>query len=203
MKRANFLKLMVIPCLAVMFFLIQPIFFSPRETIIPTKAVSLSELQNYYSIVYSVLTVIMGIAGLILGYFYFDNRKKVDHEDREREHTRKRLEAIIEEFNAYDKYVHRILGFSIRDPQELNELRIEIERTFEVVQDMLDQWQSLLKFDQGDVRAIIKVNSFVDQSEPIMRKEFAKLSLAELYPIKDEYLELVRVARRTCYLKFR
>lgn len=200
-KIKRFNLLLIIGVIAVALPLLQPVFIAPARSIIPTRALSLSQLQAYYSIVYSIFAILVGVAGLGLGFFYFHNRKRVEREASDRDHLRKRADILMEELNAYDKCVHRVLGMSVRDAQELTEMRVEIERIFEVIQDMLDQWQSLLGLKDDDLRRIIRINSFVDKCDTIMRTEFAELSLQEMYPIKDRYQELVREARRTCYVK--
>lgn len=182
------------------YLVLNPIILKP-VSILPRHIPNLEVARNYYSVISSVLGVIVGVAGLALGCFYYNNRNSFEAENKKRDLKRRRMEVFIAEVANYDSLIHKILTLSIKDEQELRLVRAEIVRSFELIETMLEQGLDLLGFDQADMDDILKVNSYIDKCRLIMHSNFTELDLNHLYPIKDRYIELIKNARRRCYLK--
>jgi hypothetical protein len=182
------------------YLVLNPVLLKPL-TVLPRHIPNLEAARNYYSVVSSILGVIVGVAGLTLGCFYYHNRNSVEADNKKRDLKRRRMEVFIDELDTYDNLIHRILTLSINNEQELRLTRAELTRSFELIESMLEQGLDLLGFDTVDMNEILKVNSYIDKCNLIMHSRFDELDLSHLYPIKDRYVELIKNARRKCYLK--
>lgn len=155
--------------------------------------------RDYYAVLSSVSGIILGSLGIILGYFYYNNQRKTNLSIQKREKQCRRLEAFINKLDKYDEYVHRVLTITAKDQKDLDLLRTLIVANFESIQGMLEQGYELLGITKDDTRAILKVNSFVDNNETITRCSYQKLLKSELSSIRSQYIELMRDARIACY----
>jgi len=179
----------------------SPIFINFYRPILLDHFPSLDDARNYYSVISSSFGVIIGVLGLILGYLYYHNRNQFEAETKDGEYKRKHLEIFMAELNNYDRFVHKILSISVRDEIELRGVRDDIDRSFDIIVSMLEEGLDLLGLTKEDMDEIIKVNSFVDKSKLISHCSYGELDLDKLYPIRDRYAELIKNARRKCYLK--
>jgi hypothetical protein len=64
---------------------------------------------------------------------------------------------------------------------------------------MLELNQKLLGLSEDDVRAILRVNSYVDKNNILMHDEFSLLNDERLLSVKDSYIDLIQDARRICF----
>jgi hypothetical protein len=155
--------------------------------------------KNYYAVLSSVSTIILGCLGIIIGYFYFNDQKNTHLISQKKEQQCRRLEAFLLKLDKYDEYVHRVLAPSIPNEKELKLIRTYIVASFESVQAVLEQGYELLGITEDDTRAILKVNSFVDNNEIITSYSYTKLMKSTLTDTRNEYIELMREARTRCY----
>ncbi len=116
------------------------------------------------------------------------------------ENRRAHLSLFIQELNDYDLTVQKIINFSFGNQSELDQIRSDKERHFEIIQDMMEDGLRLLGFSRNDVSAIIRVNSFVDKNELISHLTFPDLTRDSLQNQKLRYLDLIRKARRAAFL---
>jgi len=201
----SFLLFLVVFVFAV-YLVFSPVFIKYYQSILLNRfSSSLEDARNYYSVVSSSFGVIIGVLGLILGYLYYRNRNQFEAETKERENKRKHLKIFMAELNNYDKFVHKVLSISVRDEFELRGVRDEIDRSFDIIVSMLEGEEKLdlLGLTKEDVNEIIKVHSFVDKSSSISHCPHKDLDLNKLYPIKDQYIELIKKARQKCYIRIK
>ncbi len=88
-----------------------------------------------------------------------------------------------------------------KDSIELKKTRIEINRIFDQIVSLLDQNDILLNFSDEEIKTILGVNSFVDNSGQLMHDEFDSIDMEANIELFDEYSELVKNARKTCLQK--
>ncbi len=157
--------------------------------------------KNYYTALSYGFGVIFGTIGLFLGYFYYTNRKKFESDIKRMENRRAHLNLFIQELNDYDLTVQKNINFSFGNQSELDQIRSDKERHFEIIQDMMEDGLRLLGFSRNDVSAIIRVNSFVDKNELISHLTFPDLTRNSLQNQKLRYLDLIRKARRAAFLR--
>lgn len=193
--------LVVISLSIIIYLLVVPAIIAAFTSLVPKPLRSLTEARDYYSTISSFVTVIVGLCGLVLGYFYYANKKQVDSDTRERERRLQSMELLMKELNEYDKLVHSILDRNLKNGLELKKMRMEISRTFDRIISMLEYGDRLLGLDETETRVIIRVNSFVEQSDVLMKGGMGALKAENTYALKDRYLELIRDARRTCFMR--
>jgi hypothetical protein len=155
--------------------------------------------RNYYAVLSSVSGIMLGIIGIILGYFYFDNRIQMDEFIQKRDRRGKRLETFISKLDQCDENVHRILAHAVSNDSELTLVRTYIQIIFENITSMLDNSEELLGITKDDVRIILKVNSFVDNNDIITRYSFSDLSITDISTVREDYIEQMRAARNVCF----
>jgi hypothetical protein len=159
----------------------------------------LNKAKDYYGILTSFNTLILGTAGLILGYFYYKDKNRTDQSLATIERKRKRLDDLIDKIDLFDSQVDALLQRQFKDENELFLLRNKIIRSFETIEIMLELNEDLLGLHKEDLRDIIKVNSFVEKNDLIMRARVIELTPEVLHETREEYIDLIQNARRACF----
>jgi hypothetical protein len=148
----------------------------------------LNELKDYFAVVNTFTTLIIGIIGLIIGLFYY-----YDKESR-----RPRVKYLLDNLNSYDNLLTDFFNMSFNNQKELDALRNKISRGFEMIELILNSSFLIMKFSDDDIRTILKINSYVDKSEVIMRTPFPSLEKVKFLDSQDTYVELIKSAKWVC-----
>jgi hypothetical protein len=165
----------------------------------PVPNLDLNCPRDYYTLLSSSITFILGTIALILGYFYYIDKLKFETMVSEIERRRKRLDDLILEINSFDDAVDDLLYYRFKNPEELKQIRSRVSRSFETIEIMLELSTKLLGLTESDMQTIIKVNSFVDKNDLLMHTPYAQLDELSLSSLKDNYVDLIQDARRVCY----
>lgn len=165
----------------------------------PVPNLDLNSPRDYYTLLSSSITFILGTIGLILGYFYYKNKRKFETVISEIERKRKRLDDLIRELESFDDGVDDLLHHRFKNAEELKQIRSRISRSFETIEIMLELSTTLLGLTDSDMQTIIKVNSFVDKNDILMHTPYHQLDESSLLSLKDDYVDLIQDARRVCY----
>lgn len=151
-------------------------------------ALSLDGFRNYYTIISSIISSLVGITGIILGLFYYF--------DKERRSKTMILKNVIEE---YDGCVKQILKLQIRDDEELKKLRTKIDSLNDSIDIMLDNKIHFIQLSDDKISEILHINSIIDKSEVVMRLSFEKLIQADRASVFDIYENALREVLLVCY----
>ncbi|PKM78426.1 MAG: hypothetical protein CVU90_02705 [Firmicutes bacterium HGW-Firmicutes-15] len=197
-NRRIFLGILAITFAAVLYFIFMPI--SPWKIINGLSFTSINDWANYYTAISSIVTAISAIIAVGLGYFYYVNRNDFENDTNSKERIRQRLNLIIFELDWYDECVSRILCMDISE-DDLEKIRYKLTRSFETIVALLDNNAKLLSLKDEDISTILKINSFVDKSDPIMIFGFGKLmeNKEQLAKEKEIYIELFQTAKMICF----
>lgn len=178
------------------YFFLMPIFVKGYN-IFRLRDLNLDAANDYYSVLSSWCTFTLGSFGLILGFFYYIHKIKVEADASSIERKRKRLDDLIAKLDLYNTRVLSIINSCFTNPQDLTQLRSEIEYSYDSIVIMLELNQELLGLNESDAKTILKVTSFVDKSA-IMRGNYISTKTITS-SIKDDYNNLIQDARRVCY----
>lgn len=177
-------------------FYLVPIYFQGIR-ILPLRRLNLSEARNYYSILSSFITLL----GLLLGYVYYTHKLTTDKINADQERKRKRLDFLIVEINKYDDLVDEIICFHFSDSIQLMKIRQKILKNSESIESMLSLKERLFGFTDEEAMTILRVHSFVEKNDILMRSSFEDLDKEKLLSIRSQYIDLIREARRICLEK--
>lgn len=183
------------------FYLFSPLYWKAPSAIIFHKLHSLSDARNYYTVLSSVSSVLTGFLGLALGYMYFVRRNEFEVKTSLTNRMRARIQLIIDQLNKYDEQVDEILSGRCTLDNDLERARGKIERLFEIVEILIDNNEKLLKFTMDEIKIVMAINSFVEQKPEIMELKGSELNKADLYAIRQTYIEMIQDARRMLFLK--
>ncbi len=186
--------------LVCLYFYIAPV-VARGLSVFRVRQLNLNAARNYYTVLSSWLTLILGVTGLTLGFFYYKDKHRVDATITSIEKKRKRLDDLIKKIDSFDYLVDDVIHGRFKDANELKHLRSKISRSFEEVVIMLELSQKLLGLEEEDVKTILRINSFVDKNDIIMYANFDLLNEGVLLSVKDEYVDLLQDARRICFKK--
>ena len=192
----------IILILPISYFILSPLQFLSVNKIFIHKLTSLGEARNYYTVVSTAISAVVGVAGVCLGFFYYFHKREVDDHQNGAERRRARISVIIEQLNKYDEYIDEILCKRVESPIRLSFLRGKIARGPEIINAMLEHNESInLGFSNADMMVILQIFSFVDKCPEIMSYHFNTLQSADLKFIKSDYIDKMQEARKICYLK--
>lgn len=183
--------------LTVLYFYVRPLGFG----VLHWQGMDLVTAKDYYSILSSFITLMLGTAGLVVGYCYYAGKHKTDQSLAAIERKRKRLDDLINKIDTYDSHVDNLLQGRFQNENELSLLRSKVTRSYETIEIMLDLNQTLLGLGEEDLRDIIKVNSFVEKNDLIMRTTVSEMKQDLPHEEREKYIDLIQNARRACYRK--
>jgi hypothetical protein len=190
--------LFILFVILVLYFILNPLFNkSILQIAQPRKILSMEYARDYYSVISSIFTIIGGILGLALGYFYYINKKENDDTIRNREQTRKKLEDFMRHLDVYDEQARVIFKQLFKDDNELALIKVKIERSWEYMECMLDPHYALLGFKKDDINVFIKLNSFVDKNiSAISTVTFSSSIQPDIF---NDYTQLIHPAQQKCH----
>lgn len=195
-------SLLTIAILYIVYLVFNPIYFTGFSVFIfPKRLNDLTESRNYFSSFQSIITILASVFGLILGYFYYNNRKEVDSYNALEGRRKFYLDKLFAEINKFDLSILTILTNVDIKSDTLKLHRVIIEQTWDIIETMIDSKTALLEFLTTESEIFVKLNSFVDQNDVIMRSDFTCITEDDLNIIKSAYLELVREVRLLCLKK--
>jgi hypothetical protein len=198
MKKNIFIFIIPLSILFVLYLFLAPMLPNCISAF-PVPNLDFNCAKDYYALLSSSITFILGTFGLILGYFYYKDKRRFETQISEIERKRKRLDDLIHELNSYDEGVDDLLHHRFKNAGELKKLRDKVTRRFENIVVMLELSTKLLGLTESDMQTIIKVNSFVDKNHILMHAPYRHLDALSLSSIKDNYIDLIQDARRVCY----
>ena len=191
----------IVYILASIYYLLSPLYFKSIDVVLLHNLHSLSDARNYYTVLSSVASIVTGSLGLILGYMYFKMRNEFESNSNLSNRMRGRTQLIIEQLNKYDEQVDEILSGRCTLDDDLKRHRGKIERLFEIVEILIDNNEKLLKFTEDDIKTVMYVNSFVEQTPEIMEFNIIELEKSNLSDLRQTYIEKIQDARRMLFLK--
>jgi hypothetical protein len=144
--------------------------------------------RNYYNIISSIISSLVGITGIILGLFYYFDKER-----------RRKIDILKTEIEEYDSCVKLILKLCIKNKNELDKTRIKIDSINDRINMMLDSDKKFIQLNNADISTILRINSIVDKSEVIMRTSFNKLKSADRDSVLDNYEIALKNALLICY----
>ena len=177
--------LIIVIYIVLLFFLIGYILILKNRT---SENIDINWVRNYYNIISSITSTIVGITGIVLGLFYYF--------DKERRNKNSILKKCIEE---YDHCVKRILKMNFKDDKELKDLRIQIESINDNINLMMDNKIHFLQLSDNQISKILKVNSYVNKSEVIMKLDKSGLENCDRASVLDVYENKFQEALIICY----
>lgn len=182
-----------------LYLFLNPIFFKLRRVFVPRRLPDLISARNYYSSLSSFTGYLIGICGLLLGYFYYRSKQRSDSYAADLDRKRKRLDDLIEMIRTVDDLVDDLINSRFDNDKELGRLRSKIQANFDNIETMLDVNLPLLGLEDDEVAAILAINSYVDKNEALMNKKIEEIDKKEFLIYRDEYRSLVKCARKVCY----
>ncbi|PJZ23972.1 hypothetical protein CH352_00950 [Leptospira hartskeerlii] len=144
-----------------------------------------------------LITNLTGYSVLIVGYYYYQNKKEIDNENRTKDLHDKALRHTIENFSEYEKAINSILGKSFKNEKELINLRHSIICTWDTIEALLNKED--IKLEDGKIKLIIQLHSFIEKSDTIMRAKPSKLTKSELNVLIEVYFDKLRAAKKALF----
>lgn len=153
-----------------------------------SSSADINWVRNYYNIVSSITSSVVGITGIILGMFYYFDKER-----------RSKTNILKKEIEDYDACVKKVLKLSVKNQDELHEVRIKIDSINDRINMMLDNDTKFIRLDDKHVSKILNINSVVEKSEVIMRISFDELKKADKASVLDVYEAALKEALLVCY----
>jgi hypothetical protein len=167
-------------------------------------SLDINALETSISILTKFLNIIIGSIGLFLGIYYFSSRISYDRECVTIEKKNIRLNMILDQLNIYDGFVSSLLRMEFPDDISLEKIRDKIERSFELVQLLIENNDGILNLTDEDIKTVTKVNAYVDKCEiMIIRYLDIKVHEIDFREEKREYIPLIQDAKMVCLQNMR
>ncbi len=148
-----------------------------------------------------IATILYGGMALVLGYYFYKSKNRLDEETASSERKRARINFIYEELANACELVQRILKNQIEDELVLSGVRSRISVMMSMINDQLENNDPLLGFDDEELTKIIKVNSYVDNSKCISVTSLNDLKSSNLIKEWANFVEINQEARTICLLR--
>ena len=179
-------------------FFIQPFSsaFLYKSAIV--SKLDITGLRNYYIIVGSISGTLTALSGIVLGFFYYFHKQKVDKEQLLQDKKSRLVESLLAEINEYDALVDKILNKEFQGQNELQMLRGKIRRKFEMVYLIIQEKNHVLGFSRNAQIELFDVNKYVDDSRIIMETGHSEIGALNLDECRATYIDKIISSRRVC-----
>ncbi len=179
-------------------YFIQPFYSASLYTSAVVSKLDITGLRNYYIIVGSISGTFTALSGVLLGFFYYFHKHKVDEEQLLQGKKSRLVETLLTEINEYDALVDKILNREFDGQNELQLLRGRIRRKFEMVYLVIEEKNHVLGFSKNTQIELFDVNQFVDDSRIIMEIEHNEINESLLDECRAKYIDKIINSRRVC-----
>lgn len=186
MKKNNKCFLIII-CLSVLvlFFVIYKIWIPLNEW---KDANTLCCLEKHYNIIYKYFGTCLGVLGLVLGYYYYIEKVKIDAILRIDSRKRAMVESILRDVDSCDKIMTRLYNKNFDDDVELKvcldslqkyseniSMLLEECEKFSISKDAILSWLSFI-----GTNPIVRVKKKTEINKPILEssKDYSELLLS-------------------------
>lgn len=189
----TFLTSILILIGATLFFVIPHFFFYPFSL---DKC---GEYRDYFYVSFAVFTFASSLVGVYLGNHYFEKKKDDEKKYKELERKVQRFEQVITELNHCDALFELVINKNLGDDVELNINRVNIFKTFDYIECMLEVLVKSKMLIKADVKKFVKLRAFIEKSS-FMLCEYGEYLTLDVDKKKDDYRELFKEARMVCFL---
>lgn len=195
-KDEIFIFVLLFLCLSTIFLIIFYFYFDQELNDFYTTLGQLS-LTDWRSVAH----IGYGALGLILGYWYFIRKVKLEDTNSKKDRARKRFSYLYEEYCRGDELVNEILDLEVLNENDLKKKRNQIDRLFLSINNYLDCNDSLLGFSSDELESLLAVHSFINSSEIIFEMKFDNLQKSDTANEYDKYCDVIQDARTICLQK--
>lgn len=149
----------------------------------------------------NIATIVYGFIAILIGYFYFYKRIKIDEEKAKNDRVRSRLNYLYDELNRADEIIDIILSGAIQNEDDLNQSRRKLDNMLILFGVYLENHDKLIGFNSDELKSLLQVHSFISQSEIISERDLKELKESDLATEKLKYLDCIQEARTICLQK--
>ncbi|MBW0435208.1 hypothetical protein HGB47_16470 [Leptospira yasudae] len=146
-----------------------------------------------FEIVNKVTSNVLGLTVVILGYYYYQNRKEFDQKNREKENSDKIIKLLSEQFDYYEEALISILLKDFTSKKQLIKLRNTINRRWDNIEALLGAEDMTMSTDR--IKKLIELNSFVDNHREIMHKKYSKIEFKKIESISSLFYTKIKEAK--------
>jgi hypothetical protein len=155
---------------------------------------------NYYATLGIAFSAIVGIGGLLLGWFYYFHKLNHDQLYRDTTDHRHSLQLVLSRLEDFDELMMNFFFFNTSDPIDslkFERIKSEISTSFDDIYNILDF--PCVKITNEDLAEIIKVNQFVDKNRLITAKDPEEFRNLNPENQANEFRRLLTRSRQRCY----
>ncbi len=168
---------------------------------LPFYATSIQSNKDIFDIISKLIGSATSIIAIIIGYYYYTNRKNADKEEAKKRQTKNRVSEILIYLNEYDKNITEILYKCCKDDTDLSLRRTTSERLWDNIECMLSLDEILFAVEGNELKKILSVHSYVEKNVLIMSAEHASIRDADMTDVISDYKTRMNISRKQCFAK--
>lgn len=154
---------------------------------------SINGIKEYFSIVSSVFASLIGVSGIILGYFYYSNRLQYEEKQKQREKLELKKNRLEHEFEYCDDCMEQILSSPHTTQDKLYQLSNSILKHTSIITCILDKYTDLLHLSDDEISTLIEWNSLINTNDiSYFPDEISEETISSLRVRYKPLAELVR-----------
>lgn len=125
------------------------------------RNLSLESARNYYAVLGTGTSLVLGLAGVALGFYYYVDKRRIELGDARRERQREMLRFLVERLERIHADVD---AAALEGPNTLGGRKSlsAVLRNLDVLIDVMNCDSALLGLNEDDVRPLISLNSFLE-----------------------------------------
>jgi hypothetical protein len=203
MKEKLSLKIVI----AFVVMIITILYFSIPQIINLQKAngltiCTLEDYRNLFSIISPMLGSMIGIMGLVLGYFYYKEKIKNDEILSKMKRMGNNITTIYDNYGFINDGIQLILNKGIKTENDLKLTRNSIIRKFDDINLLLELNHEIIDLDQNETTELIRLYSYVEKNDLIMNVSLKVLKKSDLTEIIHNYNIKIRNSKKILLRKF-
>lgn len=200
LKIIFYILLFFIPISAIIYFLFNPIYILGLRVLKPRLINSLEEARTYYHILTSIFSIIFGISGLLLGYFYYKSKLDEDKRSSRRTIQKSRMELIFNQLNELNEVIFILFYNCSTNESETKKNKLRINTRKDSILTLIEHLEPLIEFNDRELTDLINLISFLEKWHTLLdntRIKFDNTKQEEQSNL-DKYRLLIDKARLVC-----
>jgi hypothetical protein len=161
----------------------------------------LDDYRILFNIISSVLGMIIGCIGLVLGYVYYVGRNENDIKQIKLKKIGNNVVKLLDECDNLHDHLTFLFDKTVNNQQELDRIRKKILDVFENINLFLELNDEIMNLNEEEIREIVKQYALIEKNQIIMQYSLRQYKRSDLTILKNKYISQRRVIRKICLRK--
>jgi uncharacterized membrane protein YciS (DUF1049 family) len=141
-----------------------------------------NDYRNLFSVISPVISSMIGVTGLVLGYYYYKDKTKNDEIQKTIKKMNGNLALLYDNYSIIDDNIQLLFKKNLRTTVNLESIRELVLKKFDDINILLELNGEIIGLTDHELNELIRIYSYIDKNEMLMHtplKAFKKADFTE------------------------